>query len=146
MDPFTLATGSAGLLSTGITISHGLISYCRSYRSREENLSGLQHNAERLKTQLQLLENRQQATSLIDQDSRDVMNQCISTCNKCLVELEQLSKKYTPPSTGSSLRGKSQAFSRRLRYPFQKEKFESFRQQMHELNILLLFYLTISNQ
>ncbi|KAH8753579.1 hypothetical protein F5883DRAFT_574634 [Diaporthe sp. PMI_573] len=49
MDPFTIVTGGAGLLSTSITVCHGLINYCRSYRSREEDPSGLQHNSERLK-------------------------------------------------------------------------------------------------
>lgn len=145
MDPFTVVTGSAGLLSTGITVCHGLISYCRSYRSRKEDLSGLRHNAEQLKTELQLLENRYRLASFMERDFRDAVNECITACGKCLNELGHLSDKYSPPSTGSAMRSRRQVLSRRLRFPFQKEKFESFRQQIHGLHLVLLGYMELLN-
>lgn len=146
MDPFTVVTGSAGLLSTGITVCHGLISYCRSYRSREEDLSGLQHNAEQLKTQLQLLENRHETAPSKDQNFRDAMHECITTCRKCLIDLGQLSEKYSPPSTGSDPRSRRQVLSRKFRYPFQKAKFESFREHIHDLHVVLLGYFASLNK
>lgn len=145
MDPFTVVTGSAGLLSTSITVCHGLISYCRSYRSREEDLSGLRHNAEQLKTELRLLESRYRTASSMERDFRDAVNGCITACGKCLDELGHLSDKYSPPSTGSAMQSRRQALSRKLRYPFQKDKFESFRQQFHGLHFVLLGYMGVLN-
>lgn len=147
MDPFSIATGAAGLFSTGVTICNGLITYCRNYRSREDDLSSLQGNAERLRGHLEFLEGQKHEVGLPPESPslKASMDECIVACTKCLTELNQLSDKYSPPPLkGSNQRSRS-SLIRRASYPLQKDKFEFFRRQIHELHFNLSCQIGILN-
>lgn len=148
MDPFSIATGAAGLFSTGVTICNGLITYCRNYRSREDDLSSLQGNAERLRGHLKVIEGQQQHGVGLPPESPSLkasMDECIVACTNCLTELTQLSDKYSPPpSKGSTQTSRSSLF-RRASYPLQKDKFDFFRRQIHELHFTLSCQIGLLN-
>ncbi|POS81510.1 hypothetical protein DHEL01_v200083 [Diaporthe helianthi] len=147
MDPLSIASGAAGLFSTGVTICNGLITYCRNYRSREDDLSSLQGNAERLKGYLKVLEGQQNGAGVVTECTslKASMDECMVACTNCLTELSQLSDKYSPkPSKGSNPSSPS-SLIRRASYPFQKDKFEFFRRQIHELHFTLSCQIGLLN-
>ena len=147
MDPFSIATGAAGLFSTGVTICNGLITYCRDFRSREDDLSSLQGNAERLKGHLVVLESQKHDAGLPpgSLNLKASMDECIVACTNCLTELSQLSDKYSPPPPKGSNQTSRSSLIRRASYPFQKDKFEFFRRQIHELHFTLSCQIGLLN-
>ncbi|KAH8760358.1 hypothetical protein F5883DRAFT_426020 [Diaporthe sp. PMI_573] len=147
MDPLSIASGAAGLFSTGVTICNGLISYCRSYRSREDDLSSLQGNAERLRGYLKVLEDREHGVGLPSESPslKASMDECIVACTNCLTELSQLSDKYSPTLLKHSNQKSPSSLIRRASYPFQKDKFEFFRRQIHELHFTLSCQIGLLN-
>lgn len=147
MDPFSIVTGAGGLFSTGVTICNGLITYCRNYRSREDDLSSLQGNAERLRGHLKVLEGQQHGVGLPTESPslKASMDECIVACTSCLTELGQLSDKYSPPPSKGSNQVSRSSLVRRASYPFQKDKFEFFRRQIHELHFTLSCQIGLLN-
>lgn len=147
MDPFSIVTGAGGLFSTGVTICNGLITYCRNYRSREDDLSSLQGNAERLRGHLKVLEGQQHGVGLPTESPnlKASMDECIVACTSCLTELGQLSDKYSPPPSKGSSQASRSSLIRRASYPFQKDKFEFFRRQIHELHFTLSCQIGLLN-
>lgn len=147
MDPFSIATGAAGLFSTGVTICNGLITYCRDYRSREDDLNSLQGNAERLRGYLKVLEDRQHGVGLAPESPslKASMDECIVACTNCLTDLTQLSDKYSPPPSKGWNQASRSSLIRRASYPFQKDKFEFFRRQIHELHFTLSCQIALLN-
>lgn len=146
MDPFSIVTGAGGLFSLGITICNGLISYCRSYRSRENDVTCLQVNAERLRRHLEILEGQQIGVGLppVSPILKMSMDECVSACRTCLADLSRLSDKYSPPITDSNPRSRS-SLTRKLSFPLQKNKFETFRQQVQQLEVTLTFQVGLLN-
>ncbi|KAI3398513.1 hypothetical protein diail_9037 [Diaporthe ilicicola] len=148
MDPLSLASGAGGLVSLGITICNGLISYCGSYRSREDDVATLQANAERLRRHLEILEGQQNGVGLptISPGLKVSMDECILASRTCLADLGRLSDKYSPPMIDSSQRSRTgSSLTRKLSYPLQKDKFESFRSQVHQLHLSLSFQVGLLN-
>lgn len=147
MDPFSIVTGAAGLFSTGVTICNGLISYCRSYRSREDDLSSLQGNAERLRAYLKVLEGQDRGVGLRpgSPSLKASMIECIVACTNCLTELSQLSDKYSPMPMKNLNQTSRSSLIRRASYPFQKDKFEFFRRQIHDLHFNLSCQIGLLN-
>lgn len=146
MDPLSIVSGAGGLFSLGITICNGLISYCRSYRSREDEVASLQGNAERLRTHLEVLEGQQHGVGFpsMSPSLQVSMDGCIAACRTCLDDLSRLSDKYSPPMTDFNGRSRS-SLGRKLSFPLQKDKFESFRRQVNQLHITLSFQVGLLN-
>lgn len=146
MDPLSIGSGAAGLFSLGITICNGLIRYCSSYRSREDDIALLQANAERLRRHLEVLEGQQHGVGLppVSPSLQISMNECLETSRTCLAGLNRLSDKYSPPSTDLNQRSRS-SFVRRVSFPLQKDKFDSFRRQVQHLHTTLSFQVGMMN-
>lgn len=146
MDPLSIGSGAAGFVSLGITICNGLISYCGSYRSRENDIASLQANAERLRRHLGILEGQQHGLGLppVSPSLKVPMDECISACRTCLADLSRLSEKFSSPMTGSNQRSRS-SLGRKLSFPLQKDKFETFRRQIQQLQVTLSFQVGLMN-
>jgi hypothetical protein len=146
MDPFSITTGAAGLFSLGITICNGLIRYCASYRSREDDIALLQGNAERLRRHLEVLEGQQLGVGLppVSPSLQTSMSECIETCRSCLADLNRLSNKYSPAVKDPNQKPGG-SFIRRVSFPLQQDKFDSFRQRVQQLHTMLSFQVGMMN-
>ncbi|KAJ0107794.1 hypothetical protein J7T55_000056 [Diaporthe amygdali] len=146
MDPFSIVTGAGGLVSLGITVCNGLISYCGSYRSREDDITSLQGNAERLRKHLEVLDRQHLGVGLppMSPSLKISMDECVEACKTCLDGLSRLSDKYSPPMTGSLQRSRT-SLTRKISFPLQKDKFESFRKQINQLHVTLSFQVGLLN-
>ncbi|KAH7008767.1 hypothetical protein EDB80DRAFT_872565 [Ilyonectria destructans] len=144
MDPFTAVTGAAGLVSLGITICDGLLTYCHNYRARSNDLLVLGQHAERLRTFLRHLEERQQGT-VTNSALKSSINECLGACNMCLQEFGTFSDKYSQQPPIPSLKSQGKSVVRKLQYPFQRNMFEFFKQQMHEFQFALSSQILLMN-
>lgn len=146
MDPFSIVTGAGGLFSLGITICNGLINYCGSYRSREKDIASLQANAERFRRHLEVLEGQHHGVGLppVSPSLKMSMDECILASRTCLDDLSRLSDKYSPPITASNQKSRG-SLGRKLSFPLQKDRFETFRRQVQQLHTTLSFQVALLN-
>ncbi|KAF3808404.1 hypothetical protein GCG54_00013043 [Colletotrichum gloeosporioides] len=145
MDPFSAATGIAGLISLGIEVCKGLNAYCREYRSKGSEILALSQHAKRLEAFLHMIEGRMKEKSQVDQPLAATFEDCHVTCTICLQEFTALNTKYSRPKAPSGLRQQGKAFVRQLQFPFQKDKFDSIKSQMLEFQNALSTYLLLLN-
>lgn len=148
MDPFSITTGAAGFVSLGITVCEGLITYCRAYKSRDDDILLLNQHSERLQKFLALTQVRLQPGGLpVNSEVKDAIQNSIDACGACLQELERLSAKYPPRSQiPGGLKDRGKAVVNHDRYPFQKENFDTFRGQLNELQSAMCSYLLLLNK
>lgn len=145
MDPFSAATGGAGLVSLGITICNGLLTYCSNYRSRREDLAVLSQRTEELKEFVRLLEERQKSSTGTKDDIKSSLQECCNASTLCLQEIDIFNGKFVDPPPNSSLKEQGTSVARKLQFPFQKDRFESFRRQIHELHVALSGQILLLN-
>ncbi|KAI1776458.1 hypothetical protein F4818DRAFT_440825 [Hypoxylon cercidicola] len=136
MDPFSVATGAAGLISLGLTVSGGLIQYCKDYRSQDADLTQLSQHAQELNSFLILIEKRTTGPHAPDGDIHATLQGCRDACDACLENFKRLNDKYASPKLG-----RSRKLVRNLKYPFDKRKFEDVRSRFREFNAALLGHL-----
>lgn len=144
MDPFTAVTGAAGLASLGITICDGLMTYCRNYRARSDDVDALNQRAERLRTLLRLLDDRQQGAAT-NSAVKSSINECLGACELCLQELGTFSTRHTQTPPNSTLKSHGKSAIRRLQYPFERNMVEFFGQQMQEFQFALSTQIALLN-
>lgn len=147
MDPLSLATGSAGLVSLGITICDGLLTYCRSYKSRDNNLSALGDNSGRLQNYLRVIEERLQSAHVADASFHTIVLECLSACKRCVHDVQVLNDRYSQLTIvpGSSFKTRSKAALRKFQYPFEADRFETFRKQLNDFHSALSGLLLVMN-
>lgn len=144
MDPFSVATGSAGLVSLGITICDGLFTYCRTYKSRESDLKVLGDHSRKLQALLRLIEKRLQSGPA-DASFRTTMMECFEACEHCVSDVQALDDKYSSPVASVSMRNRSKVALRRLQYPFEADRFETLRKQLNDFHSALSGLLLVMN-
>lgn len=147
MDPLSLATGSAGLVSLGITICDGLLTYCRSYKSRDDDLNALGDNSGRLQNYLRVIEKRLQSGPVADASFHATVLECLSACKCCVHQVQVLNDKYSQLTIvpGSSLKIRSKAVLRKFQYPFEADRFETLRKQLNDFHSALSGLLLVMN-
>lgn len=112
MDPFSAATGVAGLISLGIEVCKGLNAYCQDYRSKDSEILAIGQHANKLRAFLYLIESRMKGNSQVDQSLATTFEDCHATCTLCLQDFAALNTKYSRPKAVSGFRKQGKAFVR----------------------------------
>ncbi|KAI1384548.1 uncharacterized protein F4822DRAFT_366603 [Hypoxylon trugodes] len=145
MDPFSVTASAAGLVSLGITVSDGLVQYCRTYQSREAELAQLTQHAEHLRSFLNIIETQCPGSQDSSGNLQHSLRNCRDACTACIEDFERLNAKYAHARSSMDFWGQGRTLARRIRYPFDKEKFERLRSQLQEFNTRLLCHLQLAN-
>ncbi|KAI1760774.1 hypothetical protein GGR53DRAFT_522872 [Hypoxylon sp. FL1150] len=145
MDPLSITAGAAGFVSLGLTVSGGLIRYCKVYRTQGTDLTQLAQHAQELESFLNLINARTSGPQRPSTDIDGSLQKCRDACDACLLDFKQLSTKYIQPQPSSDLRQRGRRLARRLKYPFDKDEFDHLRSQLRAFNIELLGYLQLIN-
>lgn len=140
MDPLSIATGSAGLISLGLTACNGLITYYQDYQSRDGDLDLIEQHAESLRAIVHGLS--QHIYSSLDAITADasrthLIQQCIDACDVCITDFKILKRKYS--------RTRRRNLMHQFMYPFQKKKFDDLKAQMQEFRSALSSYILLLN-
>ncbi|KAK1526040.1 uncharacterized protein CCOS01_08458 [Colletotrichum costaricense] len=145
MDPLSVSSGVAGLISLGLTVCKGLSAFCQDYRSRDIDIINLKNHAQRLDSFLQLVQTRFQASHQVDSALSLSLQNCFDACQGCVREFEALSKKQSRSTGPKGLKEHGKDASRHLQYPFQKAKFDRLRAELQELYTAMTHYLLLMN-
>ncbi|KAI2469988.1 hypothetical protein F4781DRAFT_392493 [Annulohypoxylon bovei var. microspora] len=143
MDPLSITSSAAGLISLGLTVSGGLIQYCKKYRSKDADLAQLTHHAQQLKSFLGLVQTRTSGYQIPNGDIDKSLQGCRDACDSCLQDFKQLNAKYAHTKSGQTLQDRSQNLIRKLKYPFDKEEFDDLRSRLREFHVMFLGYLQL---
>lgn len=147
MDPFSVATGSTGLASLGISICDGLLTYCHTYQSRENDLNVLDGHTKRLKVFLREIEKRLQTSPVAGVSFHATVMECIGACECCVQDVQALNSKYSslPGTPNSSIRDRGKSALRKLQFPFEADRFEALRKQLNDFRSALSGFLLVMN-
>lgn len=143
MDPLSVTASAAGLISLGLTISGGLIRYCKVYKGQDADLTQLARHAKELETFLGLIENQIANLQGPNQDITDSLQKCRDACDTCLGDFKSLSAKYTYQTPSQTLKERGRRLVHNVRYPFDKGKLDDFRSQLQEFYTRLLGHLQL---
>ncbi|KAI0006843.1 hypothetical protein F4779DRAFT_594791 [Xylariaceae sp. FL0662B] len=143
MDPLSVTASTAGLISLGITVSGGLVRYCKAYQGQDANLTQLSRHAQDLESFLRLIEDRTAGLQSPGRDLDNSLRGCRDACDACLGDFKRLNAKYSSPRLGQNFKERSRRLARDLRYPFDKAKFDDFRSQLQEFYTRLSGHLQL---
>ncbi|KAI1373936.1 hypothetical protein F4677DRAFT_461777 [Hypoxylon crocopeplum] len=139
------AASIAGLISLGLTVSGGLVRYCRDYRSRDADLVQLTQHARELESLLGFINDRHTGLQSISVDLDDSLQKCWGACDACLNDLKRLNARYASSKLSQNFKSRSRKLFHSLKYPFDKSKFDEIRSKLQEFNTKLLTYLQLVN-
>jgi hypothetical protein len=142
-DPLS-GTGSAiGVISLGLSVCQGIISYCGSWKDHDYEIRSLSNKACGLKDTLGLLQKLVRHDGPVDAenngsvyaDVEDKVLACTAEIDKLNETLQQCRGRDQQPS--SSLRGKLRAQGKRAVYPFQRASLLSPKDTLESLQMNL---------
>lgn len=134
-DLFSVAGSAVGVISLGLSVCQGLLTYYGQYKSFHQEINDVTSHLETLDCMLKVLMNtirkgELQTASLTAEPARIAID-TIQRCERKLLELDETLKKCrdTPFSTSSSLK-----FSKaRALYPFRRETLVALRESVRWL-------------
>ncbi|KAI0166747.1 hypothetical protein GGR52DRAFT_581598 [Hypoxylon sp. FL1284] len=135
MDGLSLSASAAGLVSLGLTAAGGLLQYCRDCQSRDADLAHLSNRAQQLESFLAVAKDR---TLGVHRNVNTALQDCLNICDACLQDFKRLNNRYTNPEIK-----RHKKLARKLKYPFDKGKFEDVRAKFREFHTELHGYLQL---
>lgn len=101
-DPLSVTSGAVGIVSFGPSVCQGIISYCGSWKDRDQEISSILNKAGGLRQTLQVLENFLQGDGSIDAgdgaiyaDVRDKVKACNGEIEKTRQNAQEMQRKNT---------------------------------------------------
>ena len=132
MEPLSIASGAAGIVQLGISVSEGVLTYYRSWRDAEGDVRKMYDSMEALTKTLRLLK-RAIESKFFDQDIKYEVEESIEASHGCIETLrKKLDKvKLTPALDG--WREKAKVQIRRSLYPFKESTLVKLRELAFEI-------------
>ena len=119
-DPFSVAASAVSVVSLGIQVCQGLLSYYSDYKSYDDDVSSLCRKVEDLGSTLELCADILQKPGLTTSKARANVDKNMSACKDGLDSLQKSldSCQKTPRPQG--LKGNIHNYGQRTLYPFKK--------------------------
>lgn len=123
-DPFSVAAGAAGVISLGLTLCQGLITYYGPFSARDSETKNLVRTVSGLKSTIEALASK--ASTLHDPQTAHLTAEVqivmthISDCEAGLQELSQALDKCKRCDASGKLKEKEWDLVRRALYPFKQ--------------------------
>lgn len=144
VEPFSIAAGTAGLISFGIKITESLVQFYASYKSRDSKATRTIEKLGSLSATFQILQDALQSRTF-QPDERSLVDNIETTVHKCdeLIqelqeELEKLSK-----HSASDLKETFQVAGRRAAYPFRESTLNKLDEAISEIRHNLSLALNV---
>ena len=144
MDPFSVTSGTIGVISVAIIVCDGLLSYVNSYRSRQKELRPLTQRTEWLKSMLQSLQERQLDHNATQEALQASIRQRVDACDARLQDINAFNDIYLWDESPSILRD-SMAVTRKPKYPFQRGKVKAFERHLQDIYCVLSSQVVLMN-
>lgn len=143
-DPFSIASGIAGILSLGIQVTQFLVEFYTTYKSQDTDLAKLLQNVDSLQSIFRVLDDavgkhrlQADAQPLLQQVDKAVQN-----CQDIIIELQEECEKFRKDSA-IGLRDRVKASGRRVAYHFRKVTLQKLEEDISDLREHLQLALDI---
>ncbi|KAG7290283.1 hypothetical protein NEMBOFW57_000282 [Staphylotrichum longicolle] len=132
-DPLSVAGSAVGIVSLGIQVCQGIVSYLRSVQGRQQEIASHLRQVHSLIAVFNSLNDV--LPRLAQQQGADhtVIQRCLLDCKDELVKLQLLVVKLNGPSNSSIIKGKMKDAGRALLYPFREGEMASIRRSLEVL-------------
>src|SRR5947207_11196257 len=119
-DPLSVAASIGGVLSVGIQVCQGLISYYQSYTSSGENVAKTARSLESLCQSLQCLQTTLSGRRFHPGDEPMVqqVSDLIESCNDAIDELRRENEKFSDEKKKDDFSPSAKRAFRKVAYPF----------------------------
>lgn len=104
-DPFSLASGAVGIISFGLTVCQGIVTYCSSWKDRDKETSNVAKKAEGLRDTLEALRDLIEGGALQNDPVLSDVKDKILACEGGMHELKKKLETCTGVSHSSSSGG-----------------------------------------
>ena len=140
MDPISIPAGTAGIVSLGLQICSGLVTYCKAWKSHDRDVEKALERLTNLRLTLESLDKILLACDIDDDDTadnfrtaRDKIYSCtanLNTLNSILIELESIGQPAGVLDKIHNVRLRSIAL-------FNKEKFRRLQDSVQDTQLKL---------
>jgi hypothetical protein len=121
------AAGSiVGVISLGITLCDGILTYCRAWRHQDDEVRSLTALTEGLRLLLQDVERKVKNNPALDPAIVDRLNGTIQACEEHVCAVLQLSGEYNSVKPTGWM-GMMKYLKQKLKFPFEKKMLEELR-------------------
>jgi hypothetical protein len=133
-DPFSVATGIAGLISLGIQVTGSLVKFYTSYKGQDSDVTRTTEKLESLLHTFQFLDATLQSRTFRP-DEVDLIKNIESSIHKCddlIQELKQECEKFDKASI-NGIKGTIKVAGRRAAYPFRQSTLQKLDEDISEI-------------
>ena len=131
-DPFSVISSAAGIISLGITVSQGLLTYYSAWNGWEDDVRNAVADIEEIHKFLTLLHPR---IVKLTANQADLVNQSHSVTSRIVAavkELEAIRDECQAVPSSDGKRHRLQNFSRRSLYPFKQSTLRNLRDAVRQ--------------
>jgi hypothetical protein len=137
-DPIGVAGTALGVVSLGLELCKGLVSYIKDVRDRDEDISSALRQVDNLRTSLEVIE---ASMDDLDDDHLKASAAAEKTLQACALELQTLEDYVTKLKPAQSpqrpFKGKARDVVNKLTYPFHKSTLVDLQERLNKINSLL---------
>ncbi|KAL9118762.1 MAG: hypothetical protein Q9187_004691 [Circinaria calcarea] len=136
MADFGAAAGAVGVISLGIQVCQGLVSYCNAWKSHDKDMGDASEKLGGLRLTLETLQDIMPKIGVSDPSALSVLQTVyrqISSSNNGLGKLQAALTKFETLGTPASFRESLRNFKQQSLYPFRKDVLKELRSAVTDL-------------
>ncbi|KAL3431916.1 hypothetical protein BDV09DRAFT_198273 [Aspergillus tetrazonus] len=143
-DPLSIASGLAGLISLGISVTKNLIDFYSAYKNQASDLIHITRNLESLLVIFDTLDNtlKVRQPQINEKELLESIDNAITECKEIIEELQVEYLKFREKST-TGFRGRIQVAGRQAAYPFRKSTLQKLEEDISEIRNNLSLALNV---
>lgn len=142
-DPLS-ATGSiTGIVSLGLMVCQGLISYYSCWVSQDDEIDHIVRKTQDLQNMFEVLQGPLQRLTTEHNSARSQVENSIRSCERSIDQLSKFLEKCKPVKTASALPEKLRDLRRKALFPFRKDALDQLRNALDDLLGNLSFALQV---
>ena len=144
-DPFSLATGVAGLISLGITLCDGLHTYFSAFKDRKDDLAIVAQNVALFKFHIFAVQSSASKLGHRHSPAIDGLQLSLINCEMQLQFLQKLLNELMPTEDPSLFKEVWRRQKLIARYPFDRKKLVQLEEYLSRANTTLSSFLQALN-
>lgn len=144
-DPFSVASGAVGVVSLGLTVCQGLISYCSAFHGQDQYLDNISHRAKGLSDSLSLLSRALPTHRTGTPDVEHQIEVLLRECKASIRLLENKVDSFRRVHGPSPSRDKFKRVTKKIVFPFKRDALLEMSGTIDSLQLNLETILSIAN-
>ena len=132
-DPISALGTAVSVLSFGVQVTQGLVSYCKAYQDHSEDLKEINAQATREEDTLSQLKDALLLLPTGHEKEIDLITRCIDGAGDVFKDLDQKVRKYDKAASKRKTEAKSRDVLQSALYPFRKQKVQKLQDKLDRI-------------